>query len=143
MNAWRSVCVALTGLMLIGVAMAREQRAVPAQSAVAPKEVFHVYGGWLRCGRPLLGTFQSIDEAARAAEKIRSEKKETDVEIALHTNGTYGIDLHAVEYRVYRNPCKGFFLANTVTSAEKLKDIVEQLRKNGDLVEIVPVYARK
>ena len=37
MNAWRNVCVALTGLMLIGDTGAQERKAVETKPAVAAK----------------------------------------------------------------------------------------------------------
>ncbi len=142
MNAWRTVCVALAALP-IGNARAEERKSIETKPAVAAKEVFHVYGNLRRCFRPLLGTYESVDEACRAAEKFRNDKTERTVEVALNTGGTFNLGAQPIEYRVYRNPCKGFSLANTVASFEKANEIAEAGKKNGDRVEIVSVFAKK
>ena len=143
MNAMKTVCMTLAALVLIGGTGAEETKRAETKPAVAVKEEFHVYGAWRRCGKPLMGTYQSIDEACRAAEKIRKDKQEGDAEVALNTRGQYGVSIHPIEYRVYRNPCKGFFLMDTVASPEKAKEIAEGFKKHGDRVEIVSVFAKK
>jgi hypothetical protein len=138
MNARRTICAAFIGLMMIGITGAEETKL-----SVAAKDVFRVYGGSCRRSLQLLGTYENIDKACRAAEKFRDSKNNRQVEVVVNAREVFPVGERPVAYRIYRNPCKGFFLVNTVTNAEKVNDIVEPLKKNGDLVEIVPVYAKK
>src|SRR4051812_42321053 len=132
MNAWRIVCAALTGLLLLGDTGAQERKAVETKPVVAVKEGYHAYRDLLRCGKRLLGTYDNIDAACRAAEKFRSEKKERNVEVTVNTGGTYSLGVTPVAYRVYRNPCKGFYLTETVTSAEKAKELAAAIIKDRE-----------
>src|SRR5581483_5971807 len=108
-------------LSLLGAvpAGAQESRKSEEKPAVRASEVFHVYAGTCSRSRRLLGTYESADAACRAAGKFRNEGKEMGVDVTTGTDGDGYIGKKLAEYRVYVDPCKGFWLHATSDKADR------------------------
>ncbi len=107
-----------------------------AKPAVVAKEVVRINGGQgCRRSWQLLGEYTSVNEACWAAHKFREEKKlDLEITVAAKDGKFSGAK---VEFRVYRNPCKGYALEATTDNFDKALALAEKIRKRGDAAEVV------
>jgi hypothetical protein len=138
MNRTKLALLAVLAIPLASALAAANQPA-PQQTATA-QEKFYVYGGGCSRSIRLQGTYETIRDAYAAAEKGRSEGlKYVSVRTGEHDRDYFGNA--ANEYKVYSKTCKSSWkLYATVASADKAKEMADQLQKGGSDVEIVRHY---
>jgi hypothetical protein len=133
------------GILLVaaaGTASANEPKKVEKTEAV--KEKFCVYAGGCSRSIRLRGTYESLDQAAKAAEKCRKDKlRFVTVRTGAHERDYFGRG--ATQYKVYVQGCKkkGWQLHATVASDKKAQEMVDRLKKENIQVEIVGHYEKK
>ncbi len=118
-----------------------DDTAKPEQPEALKK--FCVYGG--SCSRSIRvqGSYATIQEAAAAAEKCRTDKLNyVSIRTGATDNDYFGMG--ATQYQVYAVGCRvGWSLQATVDSADKANELAEQFKKDGRRFEVVLVYAAK
>lgn len=135
----RILCPSLTLAVLAMSTLSWADEPAPA------KEQFFVYGG--SCSRSIRvqGTYDKVEDAFAAADKLRkAEMKHVTVRTGAHQRDWFGTA--ASEYRLYGQSCRSriWFVRATADSPAKAQEMVEKLKQDGfSPVEIVGYYAAK
>jgi hypothetical protein len=107
----------------------------------APKEVFHVYGGGCSRSYQLRGTYTSAEEAFRAAESFRADKK-WRCNVASGTKGKEWLTGSPAQYVVYERACKNNWTVGITTKDLKKAEEAAAAGEWGK-GEVVHQYASK
>lgn len=120
-------------------------RALPEikKPEVAKKETYLVQSTGCRGYRRVLGKYDTAQEAIRAAEKFRAEKNSNVAVSTGNETDALLFPVSAASFTVYRNPCKGFVEHAKADSLKKALEMAEQIKKDGEAVEIVYHFAAK
>ena len=135
-----------TKLVLLAVItiLAQSTRTM-ADDAAKPEALkkFCVYGGSCSRSIRMQGSYATIQEAAIAAEKCRTDKLNY-VTIRTGATGNDYFGMGATQYQVYTVGCRvGWQLQATVDTEDKANEVAEQYKKDGRRFEVVLVYATK